>query len=408
MKGLTEESIAQIDDPEKLRYLLSGVVQKNTKQLKRIRVLQRQLKNSKNEISELNSALIESKNKCEKNSFYKFEYDFEKIRADYNEFAFTSLFEIIQNLEIEQLDKFLHEAKQYENLIKSKQKDQIDEMKQIINERDKKIHEKEQKILELQEKIEKIESSPISKDVEDLLSEKDQSIVKLRALIQRYAKSDQIKQQQIDEQQRQIQQMMDKYSNYSNNYSSNLSSHNSSSKSSNVKEILVLERKVADLELQLKQCGNVHEIESKNEKLNAMLDKSNKLYTQLSEKYQILLDSIKKDKKLTINQNLLFEIHSIKNSSNSCSNSKSRDQNHKKSKHEKNHSLYNETETTIMSLRKTLLQFFLTEEENQENLIPVILEIVGCNQDQIRGAIRNHQSHKTLINRAGSLFGLFS
>ena len=62
----------------------------------------------------------------------------------------------------------------------------------------------------------------------------------------------------------------------------------------------------------------------------------------------------------------------------------------------------------IVSLRKTLLQFFLTDEENQENLIPVVLEIVGCNKEQIEGALTNYKRHQHLINRAGSFFGLFA
>ena len=81
MKGLTEESIAQIDNPEKLRFLLSGVVQKNTKQLKRIKVLQKQLKKSRNENKELSTSMKEMKITVQDNQIYHTEYELEKINC---------------------------------------------------------------------------------------------------------------------------------------------------------------------------------------------------------------------------------------------------------------------------------------------------------------------------------------
>lgn len=394
MKGLNEESIAQITDPEKLRYLLSGVVQKNTKQLRKIRILQRQLKNTKSELSSLSSSLTEYKINSESNQFYKIEHEFEKIRADYNEFAFTSLFNIVQNLNLDEADSikinihdFLKQSETYLNEFKEKKNDQIEEFKSIISDRDKIISEKEHQINELKETIEKIESSPIPKEIEDLLSEKDQSIVKLRNLIQRYAKSDQIKQQQIDEQQIQIQQLV----------SANSISNPPAKINSNINTNL--EQEVNELKSQLSQFSskNIKEIESKNEKLTAMLEKSNKLYTQLNEKYISLQQSIKNraNTKLSINPNLLFEVLTSTNI-------------HKpNSIKKKSKKGLNDESAIMISLRKTLLQFFLTDEENQENLIPVILDIVGCNKEQIEGAMTNYKRHQHLINKAGSFFGLF-
>lgn len=400
MKGLNEESIAQISDPEKLRYLLSGVVQKNTKQLRKLRILQRQLKNAKSELSNLSSTLTECKIECESNHFYKIDHEFEKIRADYNEFAFTSLFNIVQNLnndsdEIDAIDPnirdFLKQSETFRKEFKEKKNAQIEEFKSIISDRDKIIREKDQQIKELKEKIEKIETSPIPKEVEDLLSEKDQSIVKLRNLIQRYAKSDQIKQQQIDEQQVQIQQLVSTSTIPTSPIKQNNNNNNDTD----------LEQEVSELKTQLSQFSskNLQEIEAKNEKLTAMLEKSNKLYTQLNEKYISLQHSIAnhKNTNLSINHNLLFEIMtSPKNLHISNSLKK------------KSNKVLNNESTVIISLRKTLLQFFLTNEENQENLIPVILEIVGCNKEQIEGATTNYRRHQHLINKAGSFFGLFS
>lgn len=383
MKGLTEESIAQITDPEKLRYLLSGVVQKNSKQLRKIRILQKQLKNAKNELLSTSSSLTEYKINCESNNFYKFEHEFEKIRADYNEFAFTSLFNIIQNVNLESSDadmnnqniqQFFTESKKFQKEFSEAKNAQINEFKTIISKRDEIIADKDRQINELKEQIEKIETSPLPKEVEELLSEKDQSIVKLRNLIQRYSKSDQIKQQQIDEQQQQIQQLM--LANKGNKINSD--------------EIVKLESEVKELHSKSSN-KEVFEIESKNEKLTAMLEKSNRMYTQLNERYLSLQHSIsnKKGIQLSVSQNLLFEVMS-------------------KNGKKKAKKVASNESAVIVSLRKTLLQFFLTDEENQENLIPVVLEIVGCNKEQIEGALTNYKRHQHLINRAGSFFGLFA
>ena len=382
MKGLTEESIAQIDNPEKLRFLLSGVVQKNTKQLKRIKVLQKQLKKSRNENKELSTSMKEMKITVQDNQIYHTEYELEKIRAQFNEFAFTSLFEIVQNLKIDNLESLLNEMKNCMEKFKVKQDEQINCFKKLLQDKENEIEQLNKKIDELKETIDKLESSPISKDVEDLLNEKDQSIVKLRSLIQRYAKSDQIKQQQIDEQQRQIQQFIDSYS---NRESSLKQSNNDSVK------IAKLEKQIIELQSQIDLNSSNHEAEAKTDKLTALLEKSNMLYYQLNEKYLALKESTRKDKKLTAQTTLLFEV---------LTKGKIKKQQNKKG--------VNTESAIVVSLRKTLLQYFLTELENQESLIPVILEIVGCNKDQIEGAVRNHKINHHIINRAGSFFGLFS
>lgn len=392
MKGLNEESIAQINDPEKLRYLLSGVVQKNTKQLRKIRILQKQNQNAKNELLSLSSELTKCKVDCESSQFYIIEREFEKIRADYNEYAFTSLFDIVQNLNLNEIDTttvrdFLNQSELFQKEFKEKKNEQIEEFKLIISNKDKNIIEKDHQINKLKENIEKIESSPIPKEIEDLLSEKDQSIAKLRNLIQKYAKSDQIKQQQIDEQQIQIQQLV-----------SNSNINSPTITNFNTKISLKQEDNEHNSQISQISSKSIQEIESKNDKLRSMLEKSNKLYTQLNEKYISLQQSVqnRKNTKLSINKNLLFEVMS------SSSNLHKTNSMKKKSKK----GLNNES-AIIISLRKTLLQFFLTDEENQENLIPVILEIVGCNKEQIEGAITNYKRHQHLINKAGSFFGLF-
>lgn len=392
MKGLTEESIAQIDDPEKLSYLLSGVVQKNSKLLKKVRILQKQLKNAKSELANASTSLSEYKIKYESSFIYKFDYEFEKIRADYIEFAYSSLFRLLQNLDIDgnnqiNLNSVFEEHQKMQDEFKTSQTRLFADLKSTISERDLSIQEKEKLIGELKDQIEQAELLPLPKEAEELLSEKDQSITKLRSLIQKYVKSDQIKQKQIDELQQQVQNLTE-----SQFYQTQSRKDLNQQGKDNISH---LENEIARLRSQLASCSsvNIQELEMKNKKLTAMLEKSNKYYTQLNEKYLSLKETLSQQKHndLVIQQNLHFEILSTKSTGT-----------------KKKKSAASMDPIIITSLRKTLLQFFLTDEDNQINLIPVILEIVGCNQEQINGALVNYQRHQHLINRAGSFFGLFA
>jgi hypothetical protein len=51
-------------------------------------------------------------------------------------------------------------------------------------------------------------------------------------------------------------------------------------------------------------------------------------------------------------------------------------------------------------LRKVLLQFFVQDGKTRDTLVPVILSVVGCDDDQIQGAIHQWTQSNQLINQA--------
>ena len=50
-------------------------------------------------------------------------------------------------------------------------------------------------------------------------------------------------------------------------------------------------------------------------------------------------------------------------------------------------------------LKKSLLQFFLQDEQSQKLMIPIILSLVGCDEDQKQAAVRQWIENRQLINR---------
>jgi hypothetical protein len=362
---------------EKLRYLLSGVVQKNTKQLRRLRVLQRQLKTAKSEnheLRELNTAL-----KIEKESehMYKFERDFEKLRADYNRFAFTELFQLIQNEGFVNSEYFLSQIESFHRDFRQIKSDEVQTLNMLINAKNDELQLQTRKTEEIREELDMLLAAPISKDVEKTIVEKDQTITKLRNLVQKYMKSEMEKQQQIQEQQDEIQRL-----------SKTIAIQQDPKNHASIDEIARLELEIGELRSQVVKSQHSQQMEKKCEQLASMLDKSQRLYSELSEKYAEISKKVGKRKSgsncIEISQ--LFE----------------------KALPLKNERVGGKvTEATLASLKKTILQYFLTDVGNQENLVPVILELMGCTAEQSKAAMRNFKSNQQFVNRAGGIFGIF-
>ena len=380
MKGLNEESIAQIDDIDKLRYLLTGVTQKNAKQLKRVRVLQRQLKNAKAEVRTLSEKLTRLKIERESDSMFRWERDFEKIRADFNEFAFSEVFRLIQEPHADNSAFFKEQIQKYQQEFQKTKSSESYEQRNIIAAKNDEIQTLKTRLEELSDKVEAQEAAPISKDIEKAILEKDQSILKLRTMIQKFVKSDQAKQQQIEDQQREIQRLV------------TAMNVPMIAREGSVEEVARLEREIEHLKTQLTQSQASEQLEQKCEKLTAMLDTSNELYAELKSKYKALVDSTK-PRVLSVS-----ECHFTERSSRKA-------HAHEKSGHS---SEVEELQAMLASLRKTILQYFLTDLTNQENLIPVILELVGCTKEQIQAATSKFKSNQQFVNRAGAFLGLFT
>jgi hypothetical protein len=190
-------------------------------------------------------------------------------------------------------------------------------------------------------------------------------------LVQKYLKSEQEKQQQIEEQQQEIGRLSQGIA-------------RSESGSCSVDDIARLELEIDRLKTQVTKCQTSQQLEKKCEQLTAMLDKSRDLYAQLSERHRKLAAKYESKRfRLRVDRAGIFErvLPQAKGE--------------------------NVTEAMLASLKKTVLQYFLTDSTNQENLMPVILELVGCNPEQIQIAVRNFKSNQQFVNRAGGIFSLF-
>ena len=65
---------------------------------------------------------------------------------------------------------------------------------------------------------------------------------------------------------------------------------------------------------------------------------------------------------------------------------------------------HNVDPTISLYLKRTMLQFFLQYDSKKDELIPMILELVGCNQQQISAAQRQWARSHQLFSRT-SFFG---
>jgi chromosome segregation ATPase len=379
MKGLSDEAIAQIDDVPKLQSLLSGVVQKNATQLKRLRAFQRQLRSAKSDLQSLSSAYATLKVENEFDQLIRFERDLEKVRADFNEFSFTELFEIIQNQGFEDAAFFQTQVARYEREFAKIQQERQSHIDHLLASKDEEIRQQKQKIDQLRSEIESQNSVTLSKDIERAISEKDQAITKLRAGVQKCVQTDQQRQQQIEEQQRHIERL-----------SSLLLDAQRRTRGTSIEEVAKRERECLELKAELTNSQSSRQLEAKCEKLAAMLDRSNRLFDSLNEKYQGVCKQLGRYRPmLAVAQSWAFEQVSIT------------------APEMQQNPAGDREAVALASLKKAVLQYFLRDVGNQEHLVPVILELVGCAPEQVRAAVRKVKSNQQMVSRARSVFGWF-
>lgn len=95
---LTEDMVRQIHDVEKLQYLLIGMIQKKIEQSKKTDIQKKQIKDLRSKLKAATEELNTLHKKLDEIGLHQYDGQFEKIRADFNEFYFTQLFQIIQGI----------------------------------------------------------------------------------------------------------------------------------------------------------------------------------------------------------------------------------------------------------------------------------------------------------------------
>lgn len=447
---LTEDMVRQIHDVEKLQYLLIGMIQKKIEQSKKSDIQKKQIKELRGKLKAANEELNIMHQKLDQIGLHQYDGSFEKIRADFNEFYFTQLFQLVQGIpsfsnsgessdpsQLHLSPSFVSEMTSFRESLSKASEEQLHHYEKLIAQKNSEIDLVKNKMEVLQDQLNTAMSSPISKDIEKLITEKDSAINEMKSMLQSSVNSDKRKQQLIEEQQNEIQKLHDLLLQYPANKGTNgigntsLSTNMSSiSHTDDVGEVARLERTIDDLEDRLSKSQPSRELELKNEKLSSMIEKSNLLYADAVEKLRKLNErysSEKDPKQLKISISLSFQSNAqvkqtktkssdTENNANGNSNEdilmspvKSNSKMHitTPSEKEKMKKIKHTYRALIASLRQTLLQFFLKDEASQISLVPVILELVGCNKQQIDTVMLRIQSSQHFVNRTGGFFGLF-
>jgi chromosome segregation ATPase len=217
----------------------------------------------------------------------------------------------------------------------------------------------------------------VSTEQANSLVMKEKLNVKLKVLLNNYVTSDQRKQQQIDELQSEIRVYAEKFAAASREVEGNM-----------LETVVRLESRIKDLEQRLNEGQASVELQAKNAQLAAMLEKSNLLYSQLMDGNRVTAVRVAREFHLSLMEPLMIEPHS---------------EMQQREKHQKKH------EQVVMInayLKSTLIQFFGQDAASRSALIPLILELVGCTEQQIRAAQRQWERSNHLINKTAGFFGL--
>jgi chromosome segregation ATPase len=236
-------------------------------------------------------------------------------------------------------------------------------------------------VTELREKVLQIDLSNESREkslilAEQSVREKNATITNLRALLDKSVKSDERKQQQIEELQRERAMLTSKMQ--------TLSQELEFDRSAELKP-------QQNVQINQFQQANA-ELETRNRKLQELLEKSNEVYAALREEHRRLIDNQQFDlRRFSRQYCVIFE----------------REQGEHLNRKRMSTAAQKEAKLVKAAyLRRVVLQFFSQEMESErETMVPLILELVGCTQEQISVVVRHHSRKQQLIAKTSGLFG---
>jgi chromosome segregation ATPase len=202
---------------------------------------------------------------------------------------------------------------------------------------------------------------------EQSLQEKNAVIANLRALLDKAVKSDERKQVQIEELQRERSVLM-----------LNLQNARKEAGSDGAR----LQHEPTPMIQELQRANA--ELESRNRKMQEMLEKSHEVYARLLAEHQGMAAE------RTFCCSVVFD----------------RNENGKAQSRRMSGTAEREAKLVRAAyLRRVLLQFFSQEMESERNtLVPLILELVGCTKEQISVVIRHYSRSEHLIAKTSGLF----
>jgi chromosome segregation ATPase len=239
------------------------------------------------------------------------------------------------------------------------------------------------KITELSEYFERKESEPQQSELEALLAEKNKTIEKLKKLVQRSRKEDERKQQQINDLQAELE--------------SKALRLQTSATPDLLDTVAKLEAHSCELQQRLESSRANKDMEMENERLAKMLDKSHRLYASLLAQNQALM--AEQARRTSTEVELVLEsdvIASLPPEFRSKTGIKG----------PPGKGAPDEKKITDTYLKRVLLQFFLQDDATREELIPLILELVGCTEQHILAAQRQWQRSVHASPKTSGFFGL--
>jgi chromosome segregation ATPase len=213
---------------------------------------------------------------------------------------------------------------------------------------------------------------------EQSIQEKNATMANLRTLLDKAVKSDERKQQQIEELQHERTTLNFRLQNALREIEAGPQQQQQQRQ----------EKQQPAVVQQLRQANA--ELEARNRKLQELLEKSHEVYAALRTEYDRLTDKrAQGDARFATHSCVVFE-----------SNERSR---------KKGMSSTAEKEAKLVKaayLRRVVLQFFSQELESERGtMVPLILELVGCTQEQISVVMRHYSRSQHLIAKTSGLFG---
>jgi chromosome segregation ATPase len=218
----------------------------------------------------------------------------------------------------------------------------------------------------------------VSNEQQNLIAKKDKMLVKLKVLLNNYVTSDQRKQEQIDSLQNEILRYVGRRVDSARGNEGSLRAR-----------VVELEGQVKELERRLNEGQASAELQARNAQLMGMLERSNLLYGQLMNQDRPARRG-SGQLRIVSCDSLVMEPRANMGHREAAVSLK----------------MHEQVVMINKYLKTTLIQFFGQDAANRSQMVPLILELAGCNRQQIRAAQRQWERSNQLIHKTAGFFGL--
>lgn len=241
------------------------------------------------------------------------------------------------------------------------------------------------------------------------INQKEQKIIKLKGLLTRSMRSDKRREQQIESLQIDLSDRELQLESFNKELENNRAVIQKQTE-----KIALLEEELNELTNRLNTGVGNEAAQKHNERIKKMLEKSNTLYAELQSKYQKLSMDFEEEKKknlrvgkpqkvivlnddyrITLNDDGTYVVNKKVKDLPSGIEVYDFRKNNKKQQAEQNF--------LKGYLKRVVLEFFINDISTQQKLIPVILQLLDCPEEQILAAQRSYVEGHQIISK--SVFG---